>query len=135
MHAVRRSVVPRRWLEDDSLDFAERCATEPEGGLEPLLTELAGVQGAPELVEDWAFVVLDPVARGLEQDHVARAPLGVREPDEPIAAFGAQIRERDDHAVAGLKALSDRRLEQFPRTRVEFLLGYASGDQAPDLFR
>src|SRR3954453_10259468 len=68
VHRRVRSVVARSRSEDQPLELADRAAAEPQCGLEALLAELAGIEAAAQLVEGRPVLLLDLVARGLDQD-------------------------------------------------------------------
>jgi hypothetical protein len=128
----RRSVFSRRALEHDPFELGEALAAEPKDRLEAFASELAGVEGSTELIESRPLVVEDLVARGLNQDQVPGAPFTVREPDKAFTLRRVETRYRNDSAVTRLEPLHDRRVEQLPGTRLDFVGRDPAGKQDPD---
>jgi hypothetical protein len=96
------SVVAWRRLEDDSLQLSERLAAETKRGLEPLESELAGVQRPPQLIECGALAVEYRVARSVQQDQVSRAAEAMREAHVPFALAGVETLEGQNDALTSL---------------------------------
>src|SRR4051794_34323575 len=83
-------VVRGRRPEDDALELGRRGAAEAQRGLEAVGAQLAGIESAAQLVQRAPVLVRDLVARGLQQDQVARAPEAVSHADEALALGGVE---------------------------------------------
>src|SRR4051794_39797772 len=85
-----RSVVLGRRPENQPLELADGPSAQAQSGLEALLAQLARVEAAAQLVQRAPVLFLDLVARGLDQDDVARPALRGREPHPALALLGVE---------------------------------------------
>src|SRR5207302_8741249 len=106
-----------------------RAAAEAQRRLEALGPELARVERPAQLVQRRDVLLTHALARGLEQDQVARAAeLGGHAHERLALRRFEPVRGQHDR-LARLEALAHGRLQQLLRARRQLLLGDASGQQ------
>src|SRR3954452_1333165 len=124
-----RSVVLGRGPEYQPLELADGPSAQAQSGLEALLAELARVEAAAQLVQRGSVLFLDLVARGLDQDDVARPAVRGREADPALALLGVEPLRRDHHGLPRLEALQGGLLEELVGRVVDLVLGHAALEQ------
>src|SRR3954468_23490367 len=129
----QRLVVPRRTLEVQPLDLADRAARQPQRGLKALLTQVGGRQPPGQARERRLALVVELAPRRLEEDQVPRPARERRRAHVGLALVGIKRLGHEQHGVTRLDPLCDRVVEQLPPPVFELLLGNAALEQRAHL--